>query len=389
MDTDATDGSSGTETSAGATTTADATSTTSGSGPDSTGGSDTSMTGASTCASDWANPNWHYRSVLTLENESMDAIVGAPIPVFLEPVRFYYEGATADGHDLRFVANDEELPWEIEQWQPGGSSVVWIRAPDLAPLATVEITLYYGNEDAPPSDVNTPLYSDGLVGVWRFDDPAGAVVTNAAGNLYEGTAAGMTMQIPEGRVGSARQFVDVSDSIDLAADSTALLDGWGAFTISTWIRPEYASDGDWDVAQGWFLNKGGSMQDGRTFRSLGSAPNTGQVQVDFFFANGGTSFQPLDVPRGQWSHLTWTFDGTILSLYRNGQPVSSTQVGPTTLNASANPVRFGQPGSSFLGALDELRIESVARSATWIALQYAAMADQLLAFGETETCGTG
>ncbi len=388
VDTDASGGSSGDETAVATSTTPDPGSTTGGDDPDSSDGDPTTTTGSTACASDWANPNWHYRTVLTLDNDSMDAVVGATIPVFLEPVRFFYEGATADGHDLRFVANDEELPWDIEQWQPGGASVVWIRAPDLAPLATVEITLYYGNPDAPPSAVNVPLYVDEVVGVWRFDDAGGALVENAARDMFDGTAAGMTVQIPDGRVGSARRFVDPDDAIDLPAESSALLDGWGAFTISTWIRPEYAADPDWDAAQGWFLDKGGSVQDGRTFRAGGSAPNTGQVQVDFFFANGSTSFQPLDLPRGQWSHLTWTFDGTTLSQYVDGQVAASTAYGPTTLAASANPVRLGRPGSSFLGSLDEFRIESAARSDTWIALQYAAMADQLLAFGPTETCGS-
>jgi hypothetical protein len=74
---------------------------------------------------------------------------------------------------------------------------------------------------------------------------------------------------------------------------------------------------------------------------------------------------------GSWYYLVSTFDGNKIRLYINGEIVDS------TISINANPhsnneaLLFGGRVNEFFGGImDEVRIETKARPATWIKLSY-------------------
>ncbi|HEY0277811.1 MAG TPA: DUF2341 domain-containing protein [Solirubrobacterales bacterium] len=81
-----------------------------------------------------------------------------PVKVVLTPKNFDYAGAATDGvaadaspDDLAFVlsadANAEpmQLPYQVDSWKPGGTSIVWVLLPQFeGNVALNNIDLYYG-----------------------------------------------------------------------------------------------------------------------------------------------------------------------------------------------------------------------------------------------------
>src|SRR5439155_7664466 len=81
--------------------------------------------------------------------------------------------------------------------------------------------------------------------------------------------------------------------------------------------------------------------------------------------------QPSSLPVNTWSHLTVTYDGSTLTLYRNGGAVATASVSGT-LSPSTGTLQIGasEYGEYFQGLIDEVRVYNRALSATEIQTIY-------------------
>ena len=81
--------------------------------------------------------------------------------------------------------------------------------------------------------------------------------------------------------------------------------------------------------------------------------------------------QPSPLPINTWTHLALTYNGSTLTLYRNGVAVANSNVSgtlsPTTLNLQIGGSQFGE---YFKGLIDEVRIYNRALTATEIQAIY-------------------
>ena len=81
--------------------------------------------------------------------------------------------------------------------------------------------------------------------------------------------------------------------------------------------------------------------------------------------------QPSPLPINTWTHLTVTYNGSTLTLYRNGVAVANSNVSatlsPTTLSLQIGGSQFGE---YFKGLIDEVRIYNRALTATEIQATY-------------------
>src|SRR6185295_6561894 len=98
----------------------------------------------------WWDAHWKKRARVTVSDpELKEELSDFQVPVKLEPGSFEYAAAKADGSDLRFLAADGTgLDHEIDAWNPGGASLLWLRLPKVG-AAPVVVSLYYGNPDPP------------------------------------------------------------------------------------------------------------------------------------------------------------------------------------------------------------------------------------------------
>jgi hypothetical protein len=84
---------------------------------------------------------------------------------------------------------------------------------------------------------------------------------------------------------------------------------------------------------------------------------------------------------GIWYHIAGTYDGTQLCGYRDGAPRGCIAAGPPLDPAFFTLGLTSSVASTFQGRMDEVRISSTARSAAYLAAQYASEADAFITYG--------
>ncbi len=254
---------------------------------------------------------------------------------------------------------------------------------------------------APPADSATVL-------LWDFDETGGARVPDASPHGIEGTA-GIDTHTEVGRIHGARTFTRSIESF-VWADNRADLDCPGGITVEAWIRLDDVGAyedtpiaGRWSPIgseQSWLFSVGGqNLQP-----PLVSLPSPGQhaglipftqqsgIKGKLMFAfqprEAGVplsffSSQPLAI--GRWTHVAVTYDGRIVRFYidsiLDAQYAAAGGIRPSnapllvgnafdwrwlTTQTGELRVRDGvdrNPYYALVGALDELRISNVARTA--------------------------
>ena len=166
------------------------------------------------------------------------------------------------------------------------------------------------------------------------------------------------------RVGNALYFDGIDDNVTVLDSASLHLSS--AFTLSAWVNPAatftdyraivtknppyylYASSIQW-------VCPAGSPLGGFSTDVLGINPVC----------------QPSPLPINTWTHLAVTYNGSTLTLYRNGVAVANSNVSatlsPTTLNLQIGGSQFGE---YFKGLIDEVRIYNRALTATEIQATY-------------------
>jgi len=327
---------------------------------------------------DWFDPAWSARQKLTFDNSAQaTGLTDFPVLVTLDSGRVDYGLLRPDAADLRFAdAGGAPLDFEIEVWDPLGTSYVWVKVPSISGGSSADyIWMYYGNPNANPGDDPAGVWSNGYEAVWHLD----ADELDSTQNANDGTNNG-TGPAP-GQIGDGRWF-DGGDSIDIGSSPSLEIEG--QLTLEAWVTvadPNLADDPRildkkqaWDADWGYDLEYRPSTD---TLTALGSGDdwsNAGSVALD-----------------GTYHWVASTIDGTTAALYFDGVDMTSDGV-VSALVADAQALRIGTRSSGgaryWEGAMDEIRISSVARSADWMAAQYLSMIDAFITYGNFESAVT-
>jgi hypothetical protein len=200
-----------------------------------------------------------------------------------------------------------------------------------------------------------------LVGWWRFNEGSGSTCTDSSGNGHDGTILG-TPQWASGPEGFGTAVVfnpNICQGVDCGVfDPT---EGAGQFTLALWAF----WDGTGDF-QHFFTKSNGWGADTMMFQVELWGAHTDATYTD----RVGVSYQPAGsvpfsvMPKNEWVHLAWTFDGSNLRLYLNGVD----EQGPKPFSIGPNidaPILIGVDDTGarvFHGPLDDVRIYSHALS---------------------------
>ena len=323
---------------------------------------------------------------------------------------FKYSDLAADGSDLAFGVADETgltvYPHEIETWDPTGTSLVWVKVPTLA--AATSFGMYYGN-GVKTGVRSTDAWSD-YVGVWHLDAPREPTVSNSYGEYANATAtkginghlADKSIPNEEGKFGKSFRVNDVTklktDNFNYGGvwvSGTDALKLGDTFTISGWFKNGANGSSAFSVTLPSASLRGRSTTS--TENSLAPASSGTTFKID---ARGSGSSKTLKTVMPSvftdWVYLTFVYNGTTCSIYANGASVGDSTINPVTDNDAALvfgnncKVADGLVGdAAWSGWIDEVRLMDATPGADWIALEYAAMADEgLLAFGAVEALDT-
>src|SRR5439155_12187098 len=208
------------------------------------------------------------------------------------------------------------------------------------------------------------ITSSGLVAYWKFDEGTGTTAADSSGNGNTGTLTNGPVWTA-GIAGNALYFDGTDDNV-MVMDSNSL-DLSNAFTLSAWVNPASAfTDFRSILAKNYkyylYASGAGFCGDGSPLGGLFEVMDT-------------VVCQPSPLPVNTWTHLTVTYNGSTLTLYRNDAAVATASVSGT-LSPSTETLQIGasQYGEYFQCLIDEVRVYNRALSATEIQTIYQQVA---------------
>ena len=311
------------------------------------------------------------------------ALANFPALVRLSVARngFDYAKCAADGADLRFSdAVGNLIPHEIDTWNDGGESLVWVQVPELT-SATV-IKAYYGYNGAVgtlPAVTATDVWTNGYVAVWHMKAESGRSQLNSTTNS-------LTISIPsdcadnvipgvEGIVGKAADMghrVDGLGNYGLT-DSKGLLDGFANATFEIWTKQDANP-----TNQAYIIVPRNNAS--RTPYSL-SQYTSGQTAMAYYIDVDGTPTYiwggSYTTPLGVWNHHAFRFDSVtgLMDYFQNGvsryDKVESAAIGHNLISVKdqftvGSYTTKWTENRNFVGLFDEIRISDVVRSEDWV-----------------------
>jgi len=309
---------------------------------------------------------WKYTMQVRLPGYSKsETLVDFPLLVVFTtnrtPEFSYSQFASPLGRDLRFAGPDGgvELPYEIEKWNAGGDSYVWVKVPALTNGACV--WAYWGNTGAvssvPAYTTNGAAWDMNYRGVWHLgetnivDDGTGGTHQDATAN--RNTGAQYRNGPASGWIGGAQNFDGLTDYIDMGSPSS--LDCGPSVTMMAWVRPTTLATYDaiyakcvYNSAWSYIFSLSATAMyayDGGVWRNSGAAGLTA----------------------GTWQHVAYRKQGGNLYYFRNGRQYTTSVF--THNESPSYRVYLGTYGNTTVdydGILDEVRISAIACSSNYI-----------------------
>lgn len=294
------------------------------------------------------------------------------------------EGATFS--DIHFQdVNGNELPFELDVWNPQGESQFWVKMPSLSKDA--KIVMVYGVEYSPSitlDKLRSEVWS-GQTGVWHMHYNANSSErcgNSAAENIDTlRTWNNQSVTIAEGIVGESRRVSSGGykggGENAVVVSNNDILDVGDNFTISLWIKYPKDQKPGWDRIIS--RKKDYNSTDGWEITLSQDYPNNLDVRGSNQRSTGA-GFFPSESPvnDGEWHHVTAVFNGKSLSLYHNGELRVD---GEDVIDAATNndcDLSFGNNADKdeipFKGWLDEIRLATGALSADRITADYETVA---------------
>ena len=276
-----------------------------------------------------------------------------------------------NGYDIVFTdENYNPIPFERISYDPAsGAYSAWVNVPLIYYDTDSRIHMLYGKSGISTDHSTIETWPSGYVQVMHLDgDFTDASLTGNYG-LNDGTSD------TGGKLGSARSFDGVDNKITVFDDPT--LDSTNdEATFSLWINWVNSADGDYQIVMS-SSNRFSSPGSGYEWASQGSGNH-------YFYPWGDEADQnynlgPDPFTDNTWQHLAVTFKYSTkeVKIFVNGIPMSFTVINVPTFWTSLASIDTwlwgGNPTIStryFTGSMDEIRVQTVARSGDWLRTEY-------------------
>ena len=236
------------------------------------------------------------------------------------------------------------------------------------------VVLAYGQAEASPQSLSSPPSlqspsSTQLFGCQRYGDDMHCDLLLNEMESYEANGNSTLVQrlksndmlFVQGKLDRAlemraqyRESVEITNSSELSPDR---------FSISFWIKPTtmepygvLISHSNKAQTSGWQFD---------SFSTSGAGPpGPGGATLRFeVFNTNGTVFSPANIvlPAGTFTHITGTFDGSSVRLYKDGAPVGETEFSGRYIPDPGLPLRIGSPSycsscNRWSGVIDDVRL---------------------------------
>lgn len=332
----------------------------------------------------WAKADADSRQPITVRNDTRSAFTEVPVQVRIT--------ATPDvaAESLAFFSDaGVPLSHEVETWNPGGDSVVWVKLPDLAPQSASVVWAYFGG--AGTANDATRVWSEGYSLVEHFagDLAAGSQRTDSTGDAV-GAVVGADVASSTSSRGTGQARFEGS-RIEYAGDI-----GGDADTLSvSGIYSLTAADIAALSANAPFVAKESATGDGQATFWQGVRKNDSRLGTRL--AGNSYEFDNIDyndafaLPADGEPHLvTQTYDGMTYSIFVDGREVSSRMVeyrttfsDPGVLTTIGDyATSTGALSSPVRATIDEVQIAGIAFTPEFEAFRYANYFGSAVSLGE-------
>jgi hypothetical protein len=203
----------------------------------------------------------------------------------------------------------------------------------------------------------------GIVGCWRMEEGSGAKLIDGSGLGNDANIVGSPSWVVGARGGLALQL-DGSTQFASVPDSNSV----NYITLVAWVKPGKIAN------QEVMTKVSGSSGYALSLASSGL--------VNFILGDGSKTYKVAStntyLKDGSWTQIVGTFDGTTMTIYKDGQPESSLLLtgAPKIIDySSKTDMGIGGTntgGNLLMGAIDDLRIYDHALSATEVSTLFGA-----------------
>lgn len=321
-----------------------------------------------TAASQWAK-----KRVLTINNATIGVLTDFPLPVFLDASRINYSLCQAAGHDLRFFDADGVTPlsYEIENWNAGGVSLIWIRVPQIDAGSTSDrIVMVYGNPTSSPASNSSAVWPSEYKGVYHMVNG-----NDSTTNANHATVISNVTYSTSGSLGG-RGFFDAALTPHVTIPTSGLTLAQG--TVEAVVEMRTApTNANYRFAFS-HTNTGserlyvGSYNTGRAFFGTLGDNATGVTSATAYTLNALT-------------HVSITYTGLNFTMYFNGvQTDTGSATGHTGILPTANIGNYGATPNNLWawdGYIHEVRFLSSAKSSDYMKASHRAVTDAYVSFG--------
>ena len=313
----------------------------------------------------WWDYSWLYRKEIIIDYTKVDGVLtNFPVLISLDSDADLAGKAQSDGDDIVFADySGIRLNHEIEHFDPAtGELVAWVRVNTLSPTADTTLYMYYANETVGNQQNPESVWDSDFVMVQHLRDVTAGTTNGSTVNQNDGTKKG-----PDEPVETVDgQYFDGGDDYISVADNPSF-DIVDEITVSAWINP--ADVIVWSTIASKFSQPGNR-------KDLYWFINNGRIGASLAGPRNGDWKPDVSINADQWTHVALIYDGSTLSIYKNGANAAVTAVSGALMLAapsSNEPFYIGRNtawGEYFQGIIDEVRVSRIARSNEWISTSY-------------------
>jgi hypothetical protein len=318
-------------------------------------------------------PEFNYRKKITYSSDLIkgnEALINFPILISIidSDLRAVNKGGKIihpKGFDIRFTKADGKtiMPSQIESYNPlNGELNVWVSIDTLSSKSNSELYMYYSNAVI-KNELPNVLWSDHVKGVWHFNGNINANNNRKLNAITIGTSE------VNGKIGAGRLFSANAKNC-ASFDYNVDLDIKTDFTISAWIylnelgREQVIVSNQGDGPGGYRLsiNKDNQL--------LVDFINTAGKRISTSGANGAEKLE-----KERWYFVAGVYNSSLNQLQTFVDGISDKSVAiqdAPCLTSSSLQIARNQfvDDSYFNGILDEIKIETIARSQSWLATEF-------------------
>lgn len=317
----------------------------------------------------WYNSAWKHRKQITIDHTKVAANqTNFPILIKESSDADLVASAQSSGNDIAFTDSNgtTKLASQTESYNSTtGALVAWVKLPALSSTTDTTLYMYYGDATAVAQQDPTSVWDSNYAGVWHLNSNGATLSTNdSTSNARNGTNNGVTAT--SGEIDGGGHFLGNGTTYIDAGNNP--ITGSSPFTLSAWVNTAQVSSYSGALSIGAPSSTNAAYIGTIAAAQVGGANSLGG---GFFGMNIGTGVSTLN----QWSYLTLSFSGGsngTATFYVNGVAKTTTTYTPSL---AADHIQIGRiagsPSYDFSGSIDEARLSSSSRSASWIATNYS------------------